>query len=264
MNQLKHRKFKADRFVDIFAKYSHLLRDFARCFDKSRFSSKDDFNLDAFKKLISKTNNPNMLEHLYRAYDMSKDVYGHEVLCAVIKDNGWLVDHTLPVECLAIWLHNQNQDAFNFAYNRIQFNHLEKVTMYRVDPPKNFDPGNGHLKAFTEELKKTFQTEKGSSNVMVRQYIENNCLNIIIYHETRTQAQLIFKDKSAVEPLMLRPAKQDFVCFNYTTGELQINASYTKEKRAIRRETKKGRVVIIIIFSLPVFHLIDTKYKRDD
>ena len=238
MAKPKHRKFKADKFIDIFAEHLHLLRDFARCFDDSRFSNEDDFNFDAFKELAAETasSDPNMLEHLYRAYDMSKDAYGHEVLCAVIKGKGLAVDDTLPVECLAIWLHNYDQDAFNFAYDRMQFNHLERVTMYRVDPPKNFDPDNGHLEAFADALKKTFKNDKGSSNVLVRQYTENDCLNIIIYHERRTQAQLIFKDKQdVVGPLILRPAKQDFVSFNHSTGELQIDASYTKEKCALRK-----------------------------
>ena len=238
MSKPKHRKFKADKFVDTFTDHTELLRTFARKFDSSCFPAEEDFTLEAFKELASQavTSNPEMLEHLYRAYDMSEDSYGHEALCAVITSKGWTVDDSLPVECLAIWLHNQDQDTFNFAYDRMHFNHLEKVTMYRIAPPEGFDPGNGHLGPFSDALRAEFQDEMGSSNVLVRQYTENDCLNIIIYHEKRTEAHLIFKDlPGVVGPLMLRPVKQDLVSFNHATGELQIDASYAREKRTLRK-----------------------------
>lgn len=237
MAKSKHRKFKAGKFLDVFEEHLHLLREFARKFDETRFPNEEEFTLNAFKELAagSLKTDPNMVEHLYRAYDVSMDPYGHEALCAVIKNKGWPVDDSLPVECLAIWLHNHNQDQFNFAYDRMNFNHLEKVTMYRVEPPEDFTGGNGHVQAFENALKDAFEDDKGSSNVLVRKYEEDDCLNLIIYHEKRTQAQLIFKDRSdAVGPLMLRPAKQDFLSFNQTTGELQVDASYTKEKAALR------------------------------
>ena len=238
MAKNKHRKFKAEKFLDVFEEHGHLLRDFARKYDENRFPLVEEFSLEAFKDLIAEAvkTDPTMVEHLYRAYDMSMDAYGHEALCAAIKNNGGAVDDSLPVECLAIWLHNHDQDQFNFAYDRMNFNHLEKVTMYRIEPPDGFNPGDGHVKAFEDALKEAFQDDKGSSNVLVKSYEENDCLNLIIYHEKRTQAQLIFKDRTdAVGPLMLRPAKQDFVSFNQSTGELQVDASYTKEKTTLRR-----------------------------
>lgn len=124
MARAKHRKFNADKFVDVFAEHLPLLRDFARYFDDTRFPSEEDFDLDTFKELVAGavTSDSNMVEHLYRAYDMSKDSYGHESLCAVIRGKGWTVDDSLPVECLAVWLHNYDQDTFNFAYDRMQFN----------------------------------------------------------------------------------------------------------------------------------------------
>jgi len=238
MAKSKHRKFKAGKFLDVFAEHPHLLREFARKFDDKRFPSEEDFNSDVFKELAAEAvkTDPNMVEHLYRAYDISMDPYGHESLCAVIKNKGWSVDDSLPVECLAIWLHNYDQDQFNFAYDRMNFNHLEKVTMYRIEPPENFDAGKARVTDFEDTLKEAFQDDKGSSNVLVKSYEENDCLNLIVYHEKRTQAQLVFKDRSdAVGPLMLRPAKQDFLSFNKSTGELQVDASYTKEKTALRR-----------------------------
>jgi hypothetical protein len=153
MAKSKHRKFKAGKFLDVFAEHSHLLREFARKFDDKRFPSEEDFNSDVFKELAAEAvkTDPNMVEHLYRAYDISMDPYGHESLCAVIKNKGWSVDDSLPVECLAIWLHNYDQDQFNFAYDRMNFNHLEKVTMYRIEPPEEFDVGKARVTDFAPQ-----------------------------------------------------------------------------------------------------------------
>ena len=197
MAKSKHRKFNADKFVDVFADHLQLLRDFVRCYDGALFPNEGDFSLDAFKELAAEAviSDPNLVEHLYRAYDISKDPYGHEALCAVIRGKGWTVDNDLSVECLAVWLHNYDQDTFNFAYDRMNFNNLEKMTMYRVEPPEVFNATDENLTAFEDALKEVFQNDNGSSNVLSRKYTENDCLNIIIYHEKRTQAQLIFKGR---------------------------------------------------------------------
>jgi len=238
MAKPKHRKFNGDKFVDTFGDNTQLLRDFVRIFIPDSFPDEESFSLSEFKEYLAEVaqNEPNLIEHLYRAYDFSKDEYGHEALCKVIRDKGLVVDDSLPVECLAIWLHNNNQDAFNFAYDRMNFCHLDKVTMYRVDPPQDFEPDEANLAEFSAQLREQFLVDKGSANVLVRQYLENESLNIIVYHERRTQAHLIFKgNENAVGPLMLRPAKQDFVSFNTKTGELHVDASYAKEKEVLRK-----------------------------
>lgn len=254
MAKIKHLKFKAGRFLDVFAEHPHLLRDFAQKFDNNRFLAEEDFTLDAFKQLVADAvkTDPPMVEHLYRAYDMSMNTYGHETICEVIKKMGLRVDDSLPVECLTIWLHNHDQDQFNFAYDRMSFNHLEKVSMFRIAPPHHFEAASEQVQAFENVLKEAFENDKGSSNVLVRSYEENDCLNLIVYHEKRTQAQLIFKDlKDAVGPLMLRPAKQDFISFNQKTGELQVDASYPKEKIALRKAFAKEFLQDATLFEAP-------------
>jgi len=49
MAKPKHRKFKAGKFLDVFAGHPHLLRDFARKFDDKRFPVENEFSLEAFK-----------------------------------------------------------------------------------------------------------------------------------------------------------------------------------------------------------------------
>lgn len=237
MAKLIHRKFNGERFVDKFAEHPQLLRTFARSFDATYFPDEETFELDAFKELAAEAaaRNPDLLEHLCRAYDLS-DPRGHEAICQVARDEGLDIDHSLPVECLAIWLHNTREDLFHFAYDRYAFNQVEKTTIYRIPPPDEVADNETALAEFENALKEAFQEDKGSSNVLVRQYEENDRVNIIIYHEKRTQAQLVFKGQAdVVAPIMLRPAKQDFLSFKRDTGELQIDASFSKEKKVMRR-----------------------------
>src|SRR5690606_16279058 len=117
MAKPKHRKFNGDQFVDKFGNHPHLLRDFTRNFDPSLFSDETSFDLAQFKELAAEAakKNPTMLENLCRAYDLSNPC-GHETLCDVILTHKLPLDDELPVECLAIWLHNTNEDLFHFAY----------------------------------------------------------------------------------------------------------------------------------------------------
>lgn len=113
MAKPKHRKFNGDKFIDTFEDHPALLRDFARIFSQAYFQEEEAFDLEGFKEFVGEAvaTDPTLVEHLYRAYDFSKDTYGHETLCEVIGENGWAVDHDLPLECLAIWLHNQDKCA---------------------------------------------------------------------------------------------------------------------------------------------------------
>lgn len=237
MPKPKHRTFNGERFVDKFGQHPLLLRDFARKFDSNLFPSEADFQLDDFKELAADAakKNPTMLENLCRAFDLSSE-RGHDALCQVMRDAGLEIDDTLPVECLAIWLHNTDEDLFHFAYDRYAMNQVDKASIYRVEPPEKLPDAEEIYAAFEETLKKAFEEERGTSNVLVRKYEENNRLNIIVYHEKRIQAQLVFKNSTnAVAPVLLRPAKQDFLSFHRETGELHIDASFSNEKKLMRR-----------------------------
>ncbi len=254
MGKTKRYKLKADEFIDTFAEHLDLLLSFIRVYNKEAFPNEEEFSLEAFKDIISKaaTDDPVMFEYIRQAYDMFKDPYGHETLCAVIVDKKWEVDHSLPVECLAIWLHNKDQEIFNFAYTRMQVNHFDKATMYRSDPIADFESEERNLTEFSNRLKTEFLCDKDSSNVTAREYKEHDCINIIIYHEKRTKSYLVFKGrKNVIGPQVLRPIKQDFISFNYKTGELHVEARFPKEKLILRKAFAKGYLKKEELFESP-------------
>ncbi len=237
----KHRKFNADRFLDKFQGQEHLIRAYVRKFEKVKL---DVAGLDVpgFKEFLVRDESEGkdeLVQGLYQAFDLSTE-HGHEALIAVCQ--AWPgfdpdVDGKLPVECLSLKVRTENEDAFDFAYARNTLWQAERFTIVRGKSAMPIAEPAAAAERLREKLATIFKIDKKSERVIIRQYTEGNRTNFVIYHERRTKAELTFagtKARPKVAPTVLRPAQQDFVSYDRTTGQVEIETRFEKEEASIR------------------------------
>lgn len=237
----KHRKFNADRFLDRFQGQEHLIRAYVRKFEKVKLDVAD-LDVPRFKEFLVRDESEGkdeLVEGLYQAFDLCTD-HGHEALIAVCQE--WPgfdpdADGSLPVECLSLKVRTENEDAFDFAYARNTLWQAERFTIVRGKSARPIADPAAAAERLREKLATIFKIDKKSERVIIRHYTEGNRTNFVIYHERHTKAELTFagtKARLKVAPTVLRPAQQDFVSYDRTTGQVEIETRFEKEEASIR------------------------------
>lgn len=239
----KHRKFNIDRFLDKFQGKEMLLRNFVRRWAGRLGLNIATLDVDSFKDFLINGDGDGkdeLVEALHRAYDLCSE-RGHEDLvaaCRAFPDADPDPDGELPVECLSLKVLTENEEAFNFAFDRYSLWQAERFTIYRgrkLTPIPDIDAA---VMGFQAKLAEAFKGHKSSERVLVRPYKEGSYTNFIVYHEKRTKARLVFKGSRAkprVSPEIFRPVQQDFISYNHESGQIEIEAGFEKEEAALRK-----------------------------
>ena len=243
---IKHRIFNADRFVDKLQGFEALLRNYCRLWPRKLGLSVATLDVETFKRWLVDGESgvkSEVMEGLYRCYDLSTD-RGHEDILAACAESGYTpdADHSLPVECLALKVRTEREDVFNLAYDRYALFHAERFSIYQGRHPKRITNFNRRKAAFEKRLAEEFRDYKNSDRVLVRSYDEGDYTNVIVYHEKRTKATLIFKGtktRPRIAPTVFRPAQQDFISYNHATGQVEIEAGYENEEKRVRQTFAK-------------------------
>jgi hypothetical protein len=241
----KHRAFNVDRFLDKFQGHEGLLKNYCRLWGRKLHLKIASLTVPEFKEWLVQGDAANvardeLMEELYRCYDLSTD-HGHENLKSACRDFAPYdpdPEETLPVECLAVKVRTENEDAFNLAYAQHSLFHAERFSIYRGSSAKRIAASKKHINAFATALAKEFQKDKNSERVLVRSYREGDYTNLIVYHEKRIKSTLIFKGtktKPKVAPTVFRPAQQDFISYNERTGQVEIEAAFEAEDEKLRK-----------------------------
>lgn len=242
MGKLKHRTFNADRFLDKFEGQETILRNFVNLWRDRLELDVVSLDVPKFKEFLvdgDRDSKDDLLESLYMAYDLSTE-RGHEDILAACSYNGYNPDENgeLPVECLSLKVRSENEDAFNLAYDRYNVWRAERFTIFQGKTPTDIPDVDASSIAFQARLAEVFKGHKSSDRVLVRHYQDGAYTNFIVYHEKRTKAELVFKGTNTqpkVSPTILRPAQQDFISYNQTTGQVEIEASFEKEETSLRK-----------------------------
>jgi hypothetical protein len=238
----RHRKFNVDRFTDKFQGREGILRTYVAQWGGNPGAWVDGLDVPTFKDFLvngDADGKDEMVEGLYRAYDLCTE-RGHEDLFAACCDFDYDPDPAgeLPVECLSLKVLTENRDAFDLAYDRTTLWQAERFTVHRGQAPTPITDVDGAVAAFEAAVRKTFTQDKSSDRILVRHYDEGPYTNLIVYHEKRTKAELVFKgsrDRPRVAPTIFRPAQQDFISYDQGTGQVEIEARFEKEETALRR-----------------------------
>jgi hypothetical protein len=249
ISMVKHRTFNADRFLDKFQGHEDLLRAYVRLWPRKLTNlSAATLDVPTFKQWLVDGESKDgakdeVMEGLYRCYDLSND-RGHEDLRAAAEDSNYEPDpeQVLPVECLALKVRAEREDVFSLAYDRHAFEQAEKFSIYKGARPCRITKFNRRKTAFEQRLRKEFQDHKKSERVLVRTYREGDYTHFVVYHEKRVKSVLIFKGtkiKPKVAPTVFRPAQQDFLSYNETTGQVEIEAGYENEETKVRQAFAK-------------------------
>ncbi|MEX0678371.1 MAG: hypothetical protein WD063_14920 [Pirellulales bacterium] len=241
----KHRVFNGDRFLDKFQGHEELLKGYCRLWGRRLNLAISTIEIPGFKKWLSDDNSHSdakdeLMDGLFRCYDISSP-HGHEDLKAACHDFRPYnpdPDDELPVECLALKVRTEREDAFNLAYDRHALFHAERFSIYRGRSKKPIQKLKVREKSFQAELAKEFQDHKSSERVLVRSYQDGDYTNFIVYHEKRVKSTLIFKgskNRPRVGPTVFRPAQQDFISYNASTGQVEIESGHEAEEETVRK-----------------------------
>lgn len=240
---IKHRAFNVDRFVDAFADDGEfLLREFVKIWGRGLEIQSSSINVETFKKFLISgqgRSKEEFMAELYRVWDLCDEV-GHEYLIASCEKQRpkYNPDSSgaLPVEWLSLVVRIENEGAFNLAYDMRNFRQAERFNLYRGKNGKQIPNLAAATKRLRSKLEKDFTGLKKSDRVIVRAYQEGNTFNFVVYHEKRVQAQLVFKgarNRQKIAPLTLRPVQQDYIRFNPTTGEAEVEARFSHEEEKL-------------------------------
>jgi hypothetical protein len=238
----KHRRFYVDRFLDKFQGRESIYRKYLSEWKDQLDVSLENLDVPAFKKLLvsGQTDDlDNIFEGLYRAYDMCTD-RGHEDLTEACRTFEYEPDPDgkLPVECLSLKVMSERPEVFDLAYDLNTLWQAERFTIYRGPKAVVISDVAGAAANFRAALGETFKGDKDSDRVLVRYYQEDQRTNLIVYHERRTKAELVFRGsrgRPRVAPTIFRPAQQDFISYDQTRGQVEIEARSDKEETALRR-----------------------------
>lgn len=237
----RHRAFNADRFLDKFQGREDLLRSYVDIWGDGLQIDVASLDVQSFKDFLVNGDGDRkdeFMEGLYRACDLSNE-QGHEYLVATCKILNYDPDPEgeLPVECLSLKVRAENEDAFNLSYDRSAMDQAERFSVFQGEAGLLIENVHDATDKLQQRLSALFKADKNSDRVLVRQYQEGAYSNFIVYHEKRTQAMLVFQGsrvRPKVSPTVLRPAQQDFISYNCVTGQVEIEARFEKEERALR------------------------------
>jgi len=239
----KHRTFNADKFLDKFCKSEDLLRGFVGLWSSQLRLDACSLDVPKFKRWLVDGEGDakeDLLEALYQVYDLCTE-QGHEYLMTVIEGDPEYdpdPEHALPVECLSLKVRTERNDLFHLASARHDFWLADRFTIYRGPEARLIPELKVASKRFQHRLAEVFRDHKNSDRVMVRHYEDGPYVNFIVYHEKRTRATLIFqgsRTRPKVGPQIHRPAQQDFISYNRTNGQVEIEAGYENEEKKLRR-----------------------------
>lgn len=235
----KHRAFNADRFLDKFEGHEPLLRAYVGTWNGRSGLHDDALDVPRFKEYLAHgrgEGKDEVLEGLYRAHDLCTE-RGHEDLAAACGECGYEPDPAgaLPVECLSLKVRTENEDAFNLAYDRHNLFHAERFSLFRAREARPIADLVAAGRRLLDRLAEAFKRDKKSERVLVRLYREGARVNVIVYHEKRTKAELTFRGTGKVSPTVFRPAQQDFLSYDEETGQLEIEARFQNEEATLRK-----------------------------
>jgi hypothetical protein len=235
----KHRKFNIDRFLAKFEDHEEILRGYVRRWKNGLTVDISSLDVDGFRDLILGGDWPDkdpFLEGLYRAYDLCTPD-GLEALrraCAALPKPPDPKEE-LAIEPLSLKVLAKHEDAFNRAYAECSLQKAERFSIYQGKEGRSIENIKDAAVQLYKRLAVDFKGRKNSDSVLVLPYEEEGYVNFIV---KRTRALLTFKrarKKMRVTPTVLRPAQQDFISYNSTTGRVEIETQFEAEKETLRK-----------------------------
>jgi hypothetical protein len=218
------------------------LRGYARRWKNGLTIDISSLDVDVFRELTLSGEWPDknpFMEGLYRAYDLCTPD-GLEALreaCAMIPKPPDPKEE-LAVEPLSLMVLAKHEDEFNRAYAACSLQKAERFSIYQGKEGRPIEDIKDAADRLKQRLAVDFKGRKNSDNVLVLPYQEEGYVNFIVYHEKRTQALLTLKrarKRMRVTPTVLRPAQQDFISYNSTTGRVEIETQFETEEATLRK-----------------------------
>lgn len=244
MAQIKHRPFNADRFLDKFKGSEDTLLAYLGLWEGQIPGLPDPFDVDAFKDFLK---TPPMecrpfeelVEGLYQAYDLCTP-QGEELMHEAAEKSGSALAsvHDVPREIYALRLRIEDFDSFDLASNLLYVLHVDKFYTFKGKGPRGIQDLDTGVELFKAELQALFSERKGSNKVLVKHFADDGIQNFIIYHEERVKAEIQLQEDGStltVQPLIFRPARQDFISYFPEDGKIQIDNPSEKERDAMRK-----------------------------
>jgi hypothetical protein len=244
MAQIKHRPFNADRFLDKFRGNEAALTAYLGLWDGLIPGLPEPFEVDAFKDFLKTPPEDcrpfeEMVEGLYQAYDLCTP-QGDELMHEAAETNRspLAAVHDVPREIFALRLRTEDQVSFELASNLLTVLHVDQFATFKGKEARAVEDVDAVVEALKAELQSLFSDRKGSDKVLVKYFADGDILNFIIYHEERVKAEIQLQEDGTtltVQPLIFRPARQDFISYFPDEGKIQIDNPSEKERESMRK-----------------------------
>ena len=146
--------------------------------------------------------------------------------------------HDVPREIYVLRLRVEDFVSFELASNLLHVLHVDKFTTFKGKGPQGLRDVEQAVERFKAQLQALFTERKGSDKVLVKHFADDGIQNFIIYHEERVKAEIQLQEDGStltVQPLIFRPARQDFISYFPEDGKIQIDNPSPKEREAMRR-----------------------------
>ncbi len=139
--------------------------------------------------------------------------------------------HDLAPEHLSLIVLTRWPEVFMAAYDRLGMAKTDNFAFYTGPRAVALADPVRIAEVFQTELRRLKRTPK----VVVRSFVEDHIVNFIFYHEKAARAPLVIRDDLQIAGLLHRPAQQDFISYDTTTGHLEIEVGNRPEQAPIRQ-----------------------------
>lgn len=237
----KHRTFNANRYLDKFDRHQDVLVAYIQQFEPLP-DVPAEWTVDSFKHYL--TTQPdceafdNIQRGLWQAYDLCTPA-GHELMFDAMAQTGvnWPDAHDLCREVLSLRLYNDAPETFELSTSFLIASQVDKVTPFRGMEAKAVENPAEAAERFKARLAAMFTDSKGTNKVVVNHFMDGDVLNFVVYHERRMVSELLLEqdgEELKVRSHPLRPARQDFIAYLPTRGQLEISTAIKKERLMMR------------------------------
>lgn len=241
----KQRKFSYDGFF--FAFLSHE-QELSALFAELGVPVASPFSIEEARKAAlggESANHAKLASELYKLNDLASKK-GAEIITAVIEEFRIPCPHpdsTMTRERAALWLRNSNKNLFEHALDRLAIDGLQGTTMGlfqgRLTVP--IQEPDVAVADFEKQLTKSLSGWKGAESFVLRHYMDNNLLVILVFCERTAEVQReMDHSKGKVMTSIRRPVIQDVLFYNTATGELEVEAGQPSHREILRKSFAVG------------------------
>jgi hypothetical protein len=143
----------------------------------------------------------------------------------------------------ALWLWNQNKDAFESAMDRLAASGVQggQIALFPGRSVRVIEDDAVAVAGFEAQLNTNIDSWNGAERFTIHHYRDGDMLVILVFCERTAEPRLEMESGSKVIKTSIgKPVVQDVLFYDQSTGELEIEASHPKQREVLRNSFAVG------------------------